>query len=88
MVADPAATQHRLRATRLKTSQLNNSPHQLLREVEQSTFLVLEGVDPSTCRQYKVVVKALAVDQFRFHRLVDQAHVNAASLSQSRNERT
>ena len=57
-------------------------------EVEQSTFLVLEGVDQSTCRQYKVVVKALAVDQFRFHRLVDQAHVNSAWLSESRSRRT
>ena len=82
-MAEQKATQHRLRATRLrlirrKTSLLNNSLtlYQLLQEVDQSTFHLVE-VDQSIFRLFKLVAKALVVDQFQFHRLVAQARVNS-----------
>ena len=82
-MAEQKATQHRLRATRLrlirrKTSLLNNSLtlYQLLQEVDQSTFHLVE-VDQSIFRLFKLMAKALVVDQFQFHRLVAQARVNS-----------
>jgi len=76
LVVAAAASHNQLRASH---NQLRAFHSQVVRAslaaVEQSTFLLLREVDPSTFQASTPVAKALAVDQFQLHLSVAQAYV-------------